>query len=82
MIKYLRQVFTVQPFFLNFINSNFRDINIHMAYCIANYTINFLVFLKLLNNEDKKCKQNSTVNFLVVSEPIEKIKINLIIENK
>ena len=53
-----------------------------MAYCIANYTINFLVFLKLLNNEDKKCKQNSTVNLLVVSEPIEKIKINLIIENK
>ena len=38
-------------------------------------------FFKLLNN-DKKCKQNSTVNLLVVQEQVEKIKINLIIENK
>ena len=33
-------------------------------------------FFKLLNNDDKKCKQNSMVNLLVVQEQGEKIKIN------
>ena len=40
------------------------------------------VFL-LLNNDDKKCKQSSTKNYRRhVQEHFEKIKINLIIENK
>ena len=33
-------------------------------------------FFKLSNNDDKKCKQNSTVNELVVQKQVEKIKIN------
>ena len=35
-------------------------------------------FFKLINNDDKKCKQNSTVNYLDVKERVEKIKINLV----
>ena len=35
----------------------------------------------LLNNDDKKCKKNTTVNLLVVYEQVEK-KITLISENK
>ena len=33
-------------------------------------------FFKLSNNDDKKCKQSSTENKLVVYEKVEKIKIN------
>ena len=33
-------------------------------------------FLKLLNDADEKCNKNSTLNLLVVYEPVEKIKIN------
>ena len=40
-------------------------------------TFSELVFLELLNNDDIKCKKSSTIN-----EHVEKIKINLIIENK
>ena len=45
-------------------------------------TFSELVFFKLLINDDIKSIKNSTVNQLVVEEPVEPTKINLIIENK
>ena len=37
---------------------------------------------QFLNNDDKKCNKNSTVNLLVVQDQAEKEKLTIIIENK
>ena len=39
-------------------------------------------FFRFLDNDDKKCSKNFTENYLVAQEQVEKIKMNLIIENK